>query len=170
MSMVLLLTTESVANLMSNLFGKKVAARRTAPLAAEDVKKSVVATYVRDDGAAGALAIADIPLVAYAGAALALIPPGYAREVAGSGQLPENIFENFHEILNIGSRWFNSPRTPHVTLKDVMYKPQAFAQDVGAILRNPGPRLDVEVSIPGYGDGKLTLIAGGPSAAPAPSR
>lgn len=157
--MAMLLTPEAVANLMTNLFGKKVTAKKTAPLAPEEVKRSVVAVYVRDDGSAGALAIADLPLVAFAGAALALIPPGFAREVAATGKLPDNIHENFAEILNVGSRWFNSPRTPHVTLRDLMYKPQAFAADVGAILASPGPRLDVEVSVPGYGEGKLTLLA-----------
>jgi len=159
--MTMLLTPEAVAALLTNLFGKRVAARKTGPLPPDAVKQSVVAIYAKDDGATGAIAIADLKLAAFAGAALAMIPPGYAAEVAETGKFPENILENFSEILNIGSRWFNSPRTPHVVLRDVLFRPQAFAPDVGALLRAPGYRVDLVLTIPGYGEGNLTLLAAG---------
>ena len=161
----MIMTPSAVSAMMTSLFGKKVAVKKTTPMDPAEVGKSMLATYLRDDGSVGALCIADVPLVAYAGAGLTMLPVGYAKEMAKTGELAENVQDNFGEILNIASRLFNSPRTPHVTLSEVKLKPVLVPPEVGAVISKPAHRVDLELSIPGYGDGRMTLIAAGPAGA-----
>src|SRR5919107_1320495 len=62
---------------------------------------ALVAVYVTDKLATGAAVACDLPLAAYAGAALGLVPLPRAQECIESGVLSEDLTENFNEVVNI---------------------------------------------------------------------
>ena len=60
-----------------------------------------MAVYVDAHLGLRALVVADLPLAARAGAAIALMPAGAAEVAVEEGQLSEALYENAQEILNV---------------------------------------------------------------------
>ncbi len=94
---------------------------------------AVVAVFVTDKTATGAAVAFDLPLAAYAGAALGLVPLPRAQECIESGVLSEDLTENFNEVVNVMASVFNDhPEAPHLKLYKV--------HEVGSGCRPTSPR------------------------------
>jgi hypothetical protein len=66
--------------------------------------------------------------------------------------------DNLYEVLNIFSALFNKPGTPHLKIQS-MYPPgEAPPLDLGVMLKSLGMRLDLEVTVAGYGSGKIAVV------------
>lgn len=143
---------DDVGRLLTGLFGKPVRATRVP----DAVAGPVIAVYGGDGGAAGAAVACELPLAAALGAALAMIPPGAAAEAARSGSIPDHLAENLHEVLNVGSRLFNSGSTPRIGLRSVLEPGIDVPEDVADLLRAPAGEVRLVVAVPGYPEGKLT--------------
>jgi hypothetical protein len=173
---------ESVRDFLADLLGRGVAVDKCAPMllglepapsadaaepdapevvdAPEDPGPQTLAVYSTDDGAPVAAAVCDLALGAATGAALAMVPAVMLKEeVARSGEMPENLAENLHEVLNIFSSLLNSPSTPHLVLAETLTLPTELAPDVAELLTDPERRRDFVVVIDGYGEGRLTVLA-----------
>jgi hypothetical protein len=109
------------------------------------------------DKVVGAL-LADLPLACYAGAAFSLIPADAARDSVKARELDEFMRENFAEVLNICSSFFNMERTHRVRLSATHYPPNAPGGDMAALAAKPAKRMDVDVEIDGYGKGRMSLL------------
>jgi hypothetical protein len=106
-----------------------------------------------------ALVVADLPLAARAGAAIALMPAGAAEVAIEEEQLSEALYENAYEILNVTASLFNVDGAPHVKL-DRCYAPgEALPGDVAGYVLAYVRRLDVDVNVKGYGPGRLSILA-----------
>lgn len=174
---------ESLRDFLADLLGRGVAAAKTEPIristAAEAAAASVsadgddevvdvddapdpqtLAIYVDDDGRPRAVVVVELALGAAAGAALALVPAVMLDEVNRTGKLPENLAENLHEVLNIFVSLLNSSATPHVGLRETVEMPAELPDDVAAILDAPERRRDFVVTIEGYGEGCMAVLAG----------
>ena len=121
--------------------------------------KTITASYLRDDGSVGAAVVSDIEVAAFAGAALALIPKGVANDCVKDGELTEMLADNFHEVLNVASAWFNGKGAPHVSLGEVTDPGGRPAQTVQAVVANHAERADFEVEVDGYGKGVLRFLS-----------
>jgi hypothetical protein len=121
---------------------------------------AVVAVYVTDRLATGAAVACDLELAAYAGAALGLVPLPRAEEAISSGTLPEDLTENFAEVVNIMASVFNdNPETPHLKLYKVHGVGEKLPTDVAASLGYVVRRLDLRVDVQGYGAGRLSSVS-----------
>lgn len=152
-------STKSVRDLLSDLFGREI---ELTPLDITDPvldHRSSVAVYRDDAKNTAAVVTADLTLSAYLSAALALLNRDAAEEVAAEGALPQSYLENLHEILSILGTLFNvgSPRS--VRLADMHAPGQQLPPRVSELAVARGRRLDVTVSIPGYGSGRMALVA-----------
>jgi hypothetical protein len=106
-----------------------------------------------------ALVVADLPLAARAGAAIALMPAGAAEVAIEEEQLSEALYENAYEILNVTASLFNAAGAPHVKL-DRCYAPgEALPADVAQWVLAYVRRLDLDVVVKGYGPGRLSVLA-----------
>ena len=66
--------------------------------------------------------------------------------------------DNCYEVLNVLSATFNLEGAPHVRLYE-MYGPNAsLPSDVAALAHTGSNRLDVTLSIAGYGDAHLSVV------------
>ena len=114
------------------------------------------ATYVNDDNRIVALCACNAKFVAFAGAALTMLPKDVVDEMLESNSLSEIVISNFHEIMNICSRLMIPEKGAHLRL-DKTLDPAAAAGPI-AELQPGADAASFSVSIPGYGDGEVSFL------------
>lgn len=150
----------SFRDLIRDLLGRDVQVRPgLAQHLAEDAP-AYLAAYRFDDGEVAALAVTDLRLSAAAGAAIAGLPPDETWiQVQQDNALDEELREFLHEVVNVTSRLFNSPSTPHVRFREHVMVPGELSEDIAALALRPRVRHDWSVEIDGYGAGTVTFLA-----------
>ncbi|MDD3650110.1 hypothetical protein [Immundisolibacter sp.] len=156
MSLKALPTAQAIAKLITSLVGKNVTAKPAAAAVERLPKGGVVGVCVDDTTTVVALVVADVPLAAAAGAALAMIPPAAAQDAVRAGSLPPNIADNFREVTNILCSVLTAASGRGVRLADFAVGSVPPAAE--AVLGAGGARLDLEVDVQGYGKGQLAII------------
>jgi hypothetical protein len=89
------------------------------------------------------------------GAALALSPASVAADAVRKGQLPGELFDNLHEVLNVVANLFGGI---HVRLQQVLPPSAALPASVAALVNRSSARLDLELAIAGYPGGRMSLV------------
>lgn len=150
-------TADAFGRLVSDLMGKRVKVTKGAAFSGPAVKGT--ALYVDAEKRPVYAAVADAPFLAGIGAALAMIPPAAVAEAVRAPKLPENLVENAYEVLNIAASVFNEIEgtSVHVKIESLLFAP--IGAPLAAQLGKPAGRLDLVVGVPGYPDGKLSLLA-----------
>ncbi|MBK6697854.1 MAG: hypothetical protein IPG50_37555 [Myxococcales bacterium] len=147
----------SVLKLLGGLLGKPVTAKpATAPLAVAPAR--AIATYQDAEGHLLAVCVCDVACAAYVGAALSLLAPAVAAEAHKKGKIPESIMENFHEVVNVAASLFNVTGGGHVRLEKILVTPCDVPAPVASLVAKPKTRLDLDVTVPGYGTGKMSFV------------
>ena len=151
-------TAVSIADLVTMLVGKKVRAVPTTPLPVASARG--LATYIDETQKLTFVALTDMAFLAGVGAALAMIPAGVVTEAIKSGKPAPVLTENAFEVMNILSSLCNDAdgKGAHIKIKGLVVVPPV-PPDVAAHLAKPAARLDLEIQLPGYANGKLTLLA-----------
>lgn len=150
----------SVRDLLTDLLScsTKVVDGTPQSLAAE--RPSLLAVYRRDDGSPAAAIVSDQDFALRAGAAIGSVS---LDEVAPHDPMvgpQEDVLEGFHEVANVLARLLNGPTSPHVVLGELLRIPGELPHEVAALVLQPGQRCDYRVNLAGYGDGRITLLAG----------
>ena len=127
------------------------------PVLAENLKQTVVAVYVDNSMKMTAAIGLGLPLAAYAGAALGLMPAGGAQDCVEDGVLSPTLAENVTELCNVLTSLLNREGGPHVKLYKVYLPPEQLPTDVQALMLALGNRTDLMVEIARYGKGKFSL-------------
>jgi hypothetical protein len=140
--------------MFSDLVGRDVTVSPGEPVTAA----ACVAVYVTDRLTMAGLALLDLPLSAYVGGALALLPPGGVADMVEEKDLSPLVLENVQEVANILAGLFNAPGAAHVKLYQVYAPGEALPADIRAAAGDLLRRLDLAVSVPGYGAGALSLV------------
>ena len=148
---------DAFGELAGMLLGKKVKATRGTGVARNDIRG--VATYVDSGGVPAFVAITDLPFIASVGAALAMFPLGVVNESIRSGVPSESLVENAYEVLNVAASLFNDVpgATLHVKVQKLEIGP--VKPELAARFAKPTARLDMDIKIVGYPDGKLGFLA-----------
>ena len=147
-----------VCILLSEILGRKVTSKKIAPYPFASPARRIVAVYEADDGSPVSICVCDVALASYAGAALAMIPVGVAKESLAAGQCEASLLENFAEILNICTQWFQG-HSQHVSPPKLYSSRPEIPAHVAAVLSAPKSRVDAEIAIPGYGSGQLSIVS-----------
>lgn len=156
MSQTKLPTSKAVRDSLSDLLGRAVNVSPHGPVAS--VLTDTVAIYTDHQLGTRALVLVDLSCSVFIGCALGLVPAPVAKEAIKDKVLPENARENLDEVLNILGALLNQPDTPHVKLYKVHNPGDSVPVDLRALAASLGRRLDLEVSVPGYGKGVLSII------------
>ncbi|MEO3937276.1 hypothetical protein V3N99_11015 [Dermatophilaceae bacterium Soc4.6] len=149
---------KEVRDLLTLLLDRPIDLALGTPLVLEAGERATYATFVDDRLAMRAVAVADLPFSAYAGGALGLVPPAGIQEAVGQKVLSPAIEENFSELLNIFASLMNAEGMPHVKLHVVHGTGEQASPQVVAMTRILGRRLDLELTVGGYGRGRLSLV------------
>jgi hypothetical protein len=146
-----------VRNMLEDLLGREVTVTPADPVAAEDLPASVVAIYVDNRSQMVAVLGMSLPLAAYAGAALGLMPAGAAEDAVEDKELSPMLAENVQELCNILTGLLNREGAPHVKLYRVILPGEQLPRDAASLLLALGNRLDINAQISRYGGGVLSL-------------
>lgn len=129
---------------------------RPVPLSMEI--PTAAAVFVKDDGAPRFICICDLAFTVYVGACLAEIPSDTANRHVSDSEIPDNIMDNFREVLNISASLFNKPDWPHVSLGAVHVTPKPVPDDIVALIGSARSRLDLIFSMGGFGEGGISML------------
>lgn len=158
MSTVVLPHPKDVRDMFSGILGREVEVASGEPVVPTGLVRAGVGIYVEDNLTLSAAIAADLALVAHAGAALGLVPAAAATDAIASGAVTGAMWENFAELLNIGTGLLNHDGAPHVRLYASHEPGEVPPVDVQDLLRGLGRRLDLTVTIAGYGTGAFSVV------------
>jgi hypothetical protein len=153
--------SRSVKNLLEDLLGRDVTVTAGAPMQAGDLPGSVIAVYVDDRMAMAAVAGLDLTLAANVGAAIGLVPPGGAAACVEDRELTPMIAENVSEVCNVLTTLLNRDGGPHLRLDRIYLPGEPPPTDATGQLLTLKSRLDLAVTVSGYGGGRFSLSAAG---------
>lgn len=146
-------TIKSISSLLGMIFGAELGVSDSEPA---DASSQYVAAFVSDEGQLVAICACDKSFVAYAAAALSMIPADMANEMISGNDLTEAIVGNFHEVMNICSKLLMSDSSAHLRLENVL-TPGQSAEAIAA-LGDSVQTVGFGVDIPRYGKGALTFL------------
>jgi hypothetical protein len=149
---------KQIKDLLEGLLGRDVTLAPAAPFAPGPKAPASVAVYVDDSLRVTSLIACDLPLSAYAGAALGLVPPAGADAAVDAGALTETLSENLYEVLNIAASMFNASGADHLRLHELHAAGTVLPPMVRAQSLTLGRREDVTLDIAGYGAGRLSVV------------
>jgi hypothetical protein len=122
--------------------------------------RHTVAVFVDDQNTMQAVAALDLPLSVWTGAAIGLVPPGGAEDQVDEGELSGAVRDNLYEVLNIFSALFNKPGATHLRIYAMHAPGEAVPSDAALLVKSIGNRIDLDVTVAGYGSGKLAVVLG----------
>ncbi len=158
MSVTLLPAAKDVRDMLSGLLGKPITVTPGAPVTPEPLRPVTIAIYTAPDMSVNALCVMDLGASAYTAGALALLPPGGCQDsVEEDKELSPMQLEALHEVVNVLSALFNTPGAPHSKLNKLVKDGEDAPGDVAGMLAGFN-RLDLELDIPGYGKGAMSLV------------
>ena len=144
----------SVRELLERLLGRDVDTVACPPPV---TATAVLGIYVCDRERMTAVLSLDLPLAAYLGSSLALLPPRVAQAAIADGGLTPDLVENVGEVLNVLAAVLNEHSDTHQRLYQTWLGAEAPA-DAAAHSKALGNRLDLAVSVQGYGSGTLSFV------------
>ncbi len=147
-----------VEQMMGMLYEGGVSVAASDVLSTESGSKIVVAVFVDDEDKPVSSCVCDYSFAAFAGAALTMIPKGGAEDAAESGEFSDTLRGNIYEVMNILTRLFMSPNTPHLRITKVFDSLSEAPDDVKAMLSAADESVGYTVEVPNYGAGKLTFV------------
>jgi hypothetical protein len=149
-------TRHAVRSIIEGLIGRTVDIADAEPVPPK--MTNLVAAYVTDKLAVSALAVVNLECGARLGGALGMLPKGGVDDAIDARDLFPALKDNCYEVLNVLSAVFNVPNAPHVRLYE-MYGPNgSVPADIGALSASVGNRMDVGLTISGYGPGLLSIV------------
>lgn len=152
-------TAKDVRELLEGLLGREVGIRTGGDMVdPTEGGGALVGLYVDRFLALRGMCLLDVPLAAYVGAAIGLVPARTAEESAVAEMLEPPLAENAGEVLNVLASLMNAEGTPHVRL-DRLYEPrEALPHDAAPWVKAYVRRCDLFVDVQGYGQGRLSLL------------
>lgn len=150
-------SSKDVRDLLSDLLGRDVTVAQEDAPATAPAADSTVAVYRDDARNLVAIVVTDLALSGHLGAALALMSKDTVAEAVADRSLPAVLAENAREVLSIVGTLFNGHRP--VRLADVHLPGEAVPMQISAHSTALGRRrMDLDVAVPGYGSGQMSVV------------
>ena len=144
---------EAVQKLLSELIGQAISVQEGSAPAG----RQAMAAYESDDGQLLAACLFDLRLAATLGASLVMLPASAAKEAETASGLEAGIASNFQEVANVATSLF-SRDGKHARLREVAFVLLASQADVTDLLARHEARLNLEVAVPGYDKGCMSIL------------
>ena len=140
---------DAVAEVLGMLFGDS-----TPVVASDSHAAGHMGVFSTPDDSEACLMICDANFACLGAAKLLMVPAGGAKDMAASGDRTEAISEGFYEIVNICSTLYPASTDVPVTLQELKTD-QDYTPNTEAY-----PNIvSFKVTVPGYGDGLITLLS-----------
>ena len=151
------ITVDQFTSLLGGLYDCESTSQAVEP--AEPIgKPEVVATYADAEGQAKYALVCDLSVANSMGAALTRIPPGGAEDATRTGQVPDNLADNLHEVLNICSAIFSDVAHDRIVLGEMFVPGKDMADGFADELTTANCLLQIQFELDRYQSGKLTFV------------
>ncbi len=151
---------KAVSELLAGLIGEEIPVTKAQGEPLEMSEFAVIADFITDRSELAAICVFDLAIANWLGAAIAMIPKGSVKEDVQSKRISPEVQENVQEICNICSSLFNQPELVHHKIRNFYnLKDLNPPDDVQALLRERANRVDFTVEVPGYGSGRMCVMA-----------
>lgn len=152
-------SAKDVRELLEGLLGREVQVRTGGAMVDPTTEGgALVGLYVDRLLGLRAICLLDVPLAAYVGAAIGLVPARTAQECAAAEVLEGPLEENAGEVLNVVASLMNAEGAPHVRL-DTLHAPrEPLPHDAAPWVKAFVRRTDLDVEVVGYGSGRFSLL------------
>jgi len=148
---------KAVRDHLAQVTGRSVALAAAAPFAPTAADHPTYAVYVDQHMHTRAVAVCDLAMAVYTGAAGSAVPIGGTEEEMGHRRLTERTARGVREMLD-GLGGLLDPEEAPLVLH-AMYPPgEEPPSDLPAYACTVGRRLDLEVTLAGYRAGRLSLV------------
>ncbi|MBJ7359169.1 hypothetical protein [Nocardioides sp.] len=151
-------STKEIRDLFSGLLGRDVTLTPVGPLAPSATSPRSIGVYADDRLVVRAVVACDLAFSARVGAALALLPAPVAEENIETNTLGQPLAENLYEVFSVGASLFNVPGSAHLKLAEMHPAGAANPPHLSALMLTLGRREDLEISVPGYGLGRISFV------------
>ena len=155
---VTVLDLSFIGSLISGLLGQDVEVTATAEMALVGRPHMLVSEFCNDADEPAAYIVCEPALAVWFAAALSMLPPNIAKRHLRDPSWEGLLAENFHEVMNVSSRFFNGEDWPHVRLVQVYDHHGRLDQEVAASVKAVRSRLFLQVVLPRYGHGRMALL------------
>lgn len=151
-------THKEVRDLLMSRLGRAVTLAPIAPYAPTASEPVTFGVYVDQQMRTLGVAACDLDLSVLAAAALGTIPVGGAEAELSDARLASASAQRLRVLLEDFAPWFDVTGGPSAHLHE-MYPPGTEPPtDIPAYAQVLGCRVDLEVGIAGYGNGRLALV------------
>lgn len=147
---------KAVRDLFEGLLGKDV--QISDGTAVTPLDSGAFGVYVDDRNGLSAVVNLDLQLAAYLGTSIALIPPGGAEAAIEEKYLPETIFDNVCEVLNVFAATLNEHGDLHQRLSTAYRRSTEAPSNAAGLAASLARRLDLTVAVERYGSGRLSCV------------
>ncbi len=151
-------TGADIARLLTEILNVSVSEMPALGTKTSEFRRIAWGVYEGTEASVSYLWGLELSLAAAAAAALILFPPARARESVVAGRLDETLEENCRELLNVMTRLLNVPGGIHFHLKELVYQERVIPKLLQDRMERVSERLDLELTIAGYGAGRMTLL------------
>jgi hypothetical protein len=151
---------KEVKDMFADMLGRDITVAPCDPYTPVLTDRHTVAVYVDDQNQMQAVTVLDLPLSVWVGAAIGLVPAGGAEDQVDEGELSKAVRDNLFEVLNIFSALFNKPGATHLKIYSMHAPGEAVPSDVALLVKSLGNRIDLDVTVAGYGAGKIGVVLG----------
>jgi len=148
---------KEIRDLFADLLGRAIQVNLADPVGAAELRMLTLGVYVDDGLKLAAVIGMDLPLAAYSGAAIGLVPVATATACVEAGVMNPMIEENVVEVFNILASLVNKPGAPHVRMYQTFMPGDPAPADANSLIQAMGNRLDVTIDVHGYGAGKMSI-------------
>ena len=159
MTVAALPAPKHVRDLLADLLGRDVTVGTGTPVASTKARPAAIAVFADDKLRTIAVSLLDLPLCGATGGALGLLPVAGVNQMVEDKDLSEILLENLYEVVNILSVLFNVPGAPHAKLHKLYAPGEPLPPDIRAYASALGFRIDLDVGVAGYGNGRLSIVA-----------
>jgi|APCry1669188879_1035177.scaffolds.fasta_scaffold03451_7 hypothetical protein len=147
-----------VKDTLTGIADKPIEIANGRPIAVTSDSDTYVGIYTNDHLKIGAIMVLDLPLAGWLSAALCVMPPGGVQEAVERRILPATVVEAIPEVFNMSAGIFNYPGGQHLKVYQTVEPGTQPPLDVLALANSLGRRLDLHITVPGYGEGNLSIV------------
>lgn len=147
-----------VRTVIEDLVGRPVDLADAPPMPASPT--NLFAVFTNDAHALAAVIEVDLGMAARMGGALAMLPKGGVEDAINEVDLSGLLRECCHEVFNVLATVFNVPNAQHVHLYALHGPLGGVPTDVQRFAARAGNRLDLTLTIGGYGPGRMSVVVG----------
>ncbi|SHG28188.1 hypothetical protein SAMN05443575_1908 [Jatrophihabitans endophyticus] len=147
---------KAIKDLLEGMLGRDVDVAIGNPVAPTDC--AAMGIFHTDLGQLSAVVMTDLPLGAFLGASIALIPVGGAEASVEDGVLAQNLFDNVAEVFNVFASVLNEHSDEHQRLVGTSPGVVGAPGDAAELAGHPANRLDLTVSVAKYGTGHWSVV------------